>query len=151
MNGYNPIGNKPWTESQYRKERTMAKKKAEATKPAEYSYKNLNTGEIVRYPYVIADGCLFGLKLWYIRDRWQEAVDAKAPADAVRKSSDGTWIRIGDLSGQPHRVADLNALLENGVIEPPPEKPCKHCQEDTADGFHSCEGTEQDQKGGTPP
>ncbi|MES2155441.1 MAG: hypothetical protein V4510_09935 [bacterium] len=124
------------------KENAMTKKKAAPTKAVAPYYVNPHTKEPVDYPNIIAY-CRHGRsKPYWVRSQIEQAKAINAPQTTVSvrdgKATDFYEIKNPDL------LEFIVATLERGVCAPPPETPCKHCQEDTSDGFHSCEGTEAD-------
>lgn len=141
MSAFNPIGNKPWTDKQYHKEKTMAKKKTPATPTAaEPYYVNPHTKEPVDYPNIIAYCQHSRSNPYWVRSQIEQAKAINAPQTTI-SVSDGKAYDFFELKNM-ELAQEIVSRLERGVTSPPPEVPCKHCQEDTADGFHSCEGAE---------
>ncbi len=122
------------------KENTMAKKKTAATTTTEPYYRNPHTKEPVDYANIIAYCQHHRSKPYWVRSQIEQAKAINAPQTTIYvsdgKASDFYEIKNCELA------MDIVAILERGVCAPPAEAPCKHCQEDTSDGFHSCEGTE---------
>lgn len=114
-------------------------------KPAAPYYVNPHTKEPVEYANIIAYCRYNKSKLYWTRSQIEEAKAINAPQDTLYVS-DGKAVSFYDVQN----VATLEAvqgILERGVTAPPPESPCKHCQEDTSEGFHSCDGTREEDEG----
>lgn len=141
MSAFNPIGNKPWTKAEHRREHQRTKETAMPKKTAAAPYYvNPHTKEPVEYANIIAY-CRYGRsKPYWVRAQIEQAKAINAPQTTV-SVSDGKAVDFYDLKN-PALMEAVVAILERGVAAPPPEKPCQHCQEDTSDGFHSCDGTE---------
>lgn len=114
-----------------------------AKKKAEPYYRNPHTGDLVEYPNIIAYCQYSRSKPYWVRSQIEQARAIKAPQTTISvrdgKASDFFEIKNPELAGA------IVAILERGVVAPPLEKPCPHCQEDTSDGFHECEDTQQEE------
>lgn len=112
------------------------------TTKTEPYYRNPHTKQPVDYANIIAY-CQYGRsKPYWVRSQIEQAKAINAPQSTVSVSA-GKATDFFEIKN-PALLEEIMAILDRGVCTPPPEKLCVHCQEDTSDGFHRCEGTDQD-------